>query len=226
MGINLDRQDVVASGECINCFACVDICPRKNAKTNPAPAVAGTVAAFSMTGLYYAGNLLSRNQSGKTETPFAIIDSSAAGSYQDGIYTGTGTGYKGSTTVQVTVENRNISDITVLSTGDDAEFFNRAKSTLISEMISLQTTQVDAVTGATFSSNGIIEAVANALEAANKDAPSSQQSDSEGSAEVHNEAGNSSSASDEISSLKDGVYSGTGTGFRGKTAVSVTVSNG
>lgn len=163
MGIHLDQQDVITSGECIDCFACVDICPRKNAKAVPAPAAAGTMAAFSMLGLYYAGNLLSKNLPGSTETPIAMIDSSAAGNYQDGVYTGTGTGFKGSTTVQVTVENGNIRDITVLSTGDDDEFFNRAKNTIIGEIISLQSTQVDTVTGATFSSNGIIEAVANAL---------------------------------------------------------------
>ena len=163
MGIDLDQQDLITSGECIDCFACVDICPRKNAKAVPAPAVAGTMAAFSMIGLYYAGNLLSENLSGNAETPAAIVDSSAAGNYRDGIYTGTGTGFKGSTTVQVTVKNGNISDVTVLSTGDDEEFFNRAKNTIISQILSLQSTQVDAVSGATFSSNGIIEAVANAL---------------------------------------------------------------
>ena len=227
MGINLNRQDVITSGECIDCFACVDICPRKNAKAVPAPAVAGTMAAFSMTGLYYAGNLLSKDLSGNTEIPTAIVDSSAVGNYQDGVYTGTGTGFKGSTTVQVTVENGNISEITVLSTDDDEEFFSRAKSAIINEILSRQSTQVDTVSGATFSSNGIIEAVANALGTTDGTTSSSQQTASEGSAEVQGEAGNSSSSgSGEISSLKDGVYSGTGTGFRGETTVSVTVANG
>lgn len=227
MGINLDRQDVITSGECIDCFACTDICPRKNAKAVPAPAVAGTMAAFSMTGLYYAGNLLSKNLSGSTETPTAIVDTSTVGNYQDGVYTGTGTGFKGSTTVQVTVENGNISDITVLSTGDDEEFFSRAKSAIINEILSQQSTQVDTVSGATFSSNGIIEAVANALGTTDGTVSSSQQSVSQGSAEAQDGASSSSSSgSGEISSLKDGVYSGTGTGFRGETKVSVTVANG
>jgi len=227
MGINLDQQDVIASGECIDCFACTDICPRKNAKAVPAPAVAGTMAAFSMTGLYYAGNLLSRNLSANTDTPTVIIDSSTVGNYQDGVYTGTGTGFKGSTTVQVTVENGNISDITVLSTGDDEEFFNRAKSTVIGAILSQQSTQVDTVTGATFSSSGIIEAVADALGVSDENSDSSQQNVSQGSDETQDEnASSSGSGSEEISSLKDGVYSGTGTGFRGDTTVSVTVANG
>ena len=180
MGINLNRQDVITSGECIDCFACVDICPRKNAKAVPAPAVAGTMAAFSMTGLYYAGNLLSKDLSGNTEIPTAIVDSSAVGNYQDGVYTGTGTGFKGSTTVQVTVENGNISEITVLSTDDDEEFFSRAKSAIINEILSRQSTQVDTVSGATFSSNGIIEAVANALGTTDGTTSSSQQTASAG----------------------------------------------
>jgi len=56
---------------------------------------------------------------------------------------------------------------------------------------------------------------------------SSQQNVSDGSAETQDETARSSgSGSEEISSLKDGVYSGTGTGFRGETTVSVTVANG
>lgn len=98
-----------------------------------------------------------------TGSMLIIIDSSSAANYQDGVCTGTGTGFKDSTEVQVTVENGNISDITVVSTGDDEEFFNRAKSAIISEVISLQSTQADTVSGAAFSSNGIIGAVANAL---------------------------------------------------------------
>ncbi|MGN1457352.1 MAG: FMN-binding protein, partial [Acutalibacteraceae bacterium] len=43
-------------------------------------------------------------------------------------------------------------------------FFSKAKSSVISEIISKQSTAVSTVSGATFSSNGIIEAVSNALE--------------------------------------------------------------
>lgn len=66
-------------------------------------------------------------------------------------------------------------DITVESYEDDQEFFVRAESSVISEILSAQSLDVQTVSGATFSSNGIIEAVANALnvtfENPNGDAP-------------------------------------------------------
>ena len=229
MGIDLAQCDAVDSGECIDCFACVDVCPRHNAKAAPAPAVAATMSVAAMTGLYYAGNLLSKNLSGSTETPSVIVDTSSVGQYQDGTYTGTGTGFKGDTTVQVTVQNGNISDITVLSTNDDQEFFSRAKNTIINEILSAQSTQVDTVTGATFSSNGIIEAVADALGTAGGNTGLSQENTEntgESSAADSNSGSSSGSAAQEISGLADGVYKGTGTGFRGTTTVSVTVAGG
>lgn len=93
----------------------------------------------------------------------------------DGTYQGEGTGFRGTSSVSVTVENGAIVDITVESYEDDQEFFVRAESSVISEILSAQSLDVQAVSGATFSSNGIIEAVANALNVAfenpNGDAP-------------------------------------------------------
>jgi uncharacterized protein with FMN-binding domain len=82
---------------------------------------------------------------------------------KDGTYTGTGTGFRGNTDVSVTVSSGKISDVTIVSYEDDDQFFSRAKSTIISEIIKNQDVNVDAVSGATYSSKGIMEAVANAL---------------------------------------------------------------
>ncbi|SDN88479.1 4Fe-4S binding protein [Acetanaerobacterium elongatum] len=86
------------------------------------------------------------------------------GKYKDGTYQGSGTGFRrGTTTVSVTVQNGEITDVQVLSYEDDRPFFSRAYSTVVEEIISQQSTQVDAVSGATFSSRGIMAAVADAL---------------------------------------------------------------
>ncbi|MBR4627263.1 MAG: FMN-binding protein [Ruminococcus sp.] len=61
------------------------------------------------------------------------------------------------------VENGIISDVTVDSCKDDRQYFNRAKGSIISAVITSQSTEVDAVSGAAFSSNGIKEAVPDAL---------------------------------------------------------------
>lgn len=80
----------------------------------------------------------------------------------DGVYTGSAYGFKSSITVQVTVEDGKIASIVVVSQADDAEYFVRAKS-VIGQVIARQTTAVDTVSGATYSSEGILMAVKNAL---------------------------------------------------------------
>jgi uncharacterized protein with FMN-binding domain len=74
--------------------------------------------------------------------------------------TGSGNGFRGETQVKVVVENKKISSIEIMSYQDDEQFFERAKETNIIKNNSID---VDTVSGATFSSNGIKEAVANAL---------------------------------------------------------------
>ena len=85
--------------------------------------------------------------------------------YPDGVYTGSGEGYGGTTKIELTLKNGTIQKIHVVSNEDDEAFFKRAE-TLISLVIQRQSTDVDAVSGATFSSEGILEAIQEALEAA------------------------------------------------------------
>ena len=88
----------------------------------------------------------------------------AKGSFnlEDGVYKGTGTGYAGDITVSVLIKDKQIVSIDILSSSDDAAFFTRAKA-VIDKIIEGQTLDVDTVSGATFSSRGIISAVKNAL---------------------------------------------------------------
>lgn len=120
---------------------------------------------MAITGLSYAGNIFGQDAAAYSETVSALVSDTGTpgGPYTDGVYTGSASGYKGTTTVSATVENGYISDVEVLSTDDDRAFFSRAESSVIASILSQQSTQVDAVSGATFSSRGILEAVANAL---------------------------------------------------------------
>ena len=81
----------------------------------------------------------------------------AKGSFnlEDGVYKGTGTGYAGDITVSVLIKDKQIVSIDILSSSDDAAFFTRAKA-VIDKVIEGQTLDVDTVSGATFSSRGII----------------------------------------------------------------------
>ena len=86
------------------------------------------------------------------------------GPFADGIYSGSGSGYRGTTEVTVTVENGYITDIELVSKKDDDKFFNKAWDGIIESILSAQSTDVSTVSGATFSSEGIIEAVSDALD--------------------------------------------------------------
>ena len=229
MGIPLYRVNVVNDGECIDCMNCVAICPRNNVKANPRSALAAAVAVAAISGMYMAGNLASGAANAESSVTAAMTsdaESTTLGPYIDGVYTGSGSGFRGTTQVQVTVSNGYLEDITVLSTGDDAEFFNKAQSSVIAQIISSQSVSVDTVSGATFSSDGIIAAVTDALASALGTAntattPSTQQTTDATATESASNA--STDAASGLIALADGVYTGSGTGFRGETTVRVVV---
>ncbi len=162
MGIPLYKYEKVRSGECINCMKCTSVCPNENIAADTLPAISGVVAVTAIAGLYYAG-VINTVPDEKENEPISIEDITASGTYSDGVFKGSGEGFRGDIDVTVTVENGIISDISIESYKDDREFLQKAKNGVISAIISSQSTDVDAVSGATFSSNGIKEAVADAL---------------------------------------------------------------
>ena len=84
--------------------------------------------------------------------------------YKDGVYEGTGTGNGGDMTVTVTVKGGKITDI-VLEDGhaETPGIFDLAVEQVIPAIIEAQSTDVDSATGASMSSEGIKEAVEDAL---------------------------------------------------------------
>ncbi|MFV0352498.1 MAG: flavocytochrome c [Oscillospiraceae bacterium] len=85
------------------------------------------------------------------------------GTYKDGTYTGTGKGNNGDITVEVVVEDGNITSITLTEHAETEGIYEGAEKGVIANIIRTQSTEVDTVAGATNSSNGIMEAVAAAL---------------------------------------------------------------
>jgi DMSO/TMAO reductase YedYZ heme-binding membrane subunit/uncharacterized protein with FMN-binding domain len=83
--------------------------------------------------------------------------------YKNGTYQGSGVGFLGTITVNVTISNDLITAITIVKHSDDAVYFDYAWAGVTNSILSSQNTNVDAVSGATFSSEGIRDAVADAL---------------------------------------------------------------
>ena len=141
---------------------------------------------------------------------------------KDGTYKGSANGYGGKVTVNVTVSKKTMTAIDVVSApGETDSFFQRAKG-VIDEMLTAQSTDVDVVSGATYSSNGIIGAVKNALfgtESNNATAAAANAGNAGGSAP-------SVSKVSESGTWNDGTYTGSGKGFGGTISVKVTVKDG
>ncbi len=86
--------------------------------------------------------------------------------YKDGTYTATAYGYDGDITVSVIIVEDVITAITAQSAEEDPWYFEQAEKPVIEAILAGQATEVDAVSGATYSSKGIMQAVENALEQA------------------------------------------------------------
>lgn len=206
MGIDLDKVDKVNSGECIQCFNCVNICPRSNAKVKvlgeevnenalAAVAITTAVGVYSLTNVITSINsnttnkteIVQQNNTSINNTTGSSTTNNAASSnstssttnntkitttptkYKDGTYTGTGRGYRPGLKVSVTIKNDKITKIELVSSNETPGFYERAINVVPNEIIKSQSTNVNAVSGATRTSNGIMEAVDDALSQAIND---------------------------------------------------------
>ena len=138
------------------------------------------------------------------------------GSYQDGIYIGNSTGFGGDIQVQVTVQNGRITEIIVLSAPGETEPYLSLAQTVIGTVIDQQTWEVDVVSGATYSSRGILGAIQNAItgeEVINEEPEIYEPEIDEESFE-------------DPAAYKDGTYTGSAQGFGGNITVEVVIEGG
>jgi uncharacterized protein with FMN-binding domain len=86
--------------------------------------------------------------------------------YRDGDYEGSGEGYRGNIHVWVQIYQGSISDLEILYHEEDELVGGAAMEELLGLVLDGNSTNIDAVSGATQSSAGFLEAVDNALEKA------------------------------------------------------------
>ena len=151
--------------------------------------------------------------------------------YQDGIFTGSAQGFGGLITVRVTIADGKLTDVAVLSApGETPAYLSRARAVL-SAILQAQSPKVDAVSGATYSSRGLINAVKNALRRAG-DSTSATEEETEPTPETERETEPEPSQTEPDPTAvpgdgaPDGVYLGTGTGFGGTIKVAITLRDG
>lgn len=216
MGMDLTKKDRIAGGECISCQKCVSWCPKGNAhfrsRYGVLIGVGVTCATIMVSQLLIAGNLAKEKTADSVKK---TAGNNAEGNFQNGIYTGTGEGYRGKVTVTVKVADGKITELVLDDYADDKSYMERAKNRIFQEMISRQNTDVDTVSGATYSSNGLIEAVNKALGNEEGEGKKPEQEESEDK-QSFIEAGR-------FQNLTDGIYTGSADAFRGDVEVQVTV---
>ena len=216
MGMDLTKKDRIAGGECISCQKCVSWCPKGNAhfrsRYGVLIGVGVTCVTIMVSQLLIAGNLAREKTADSVKK---TAENDVGGDFQNGIYTGTGEGYRGKVTVTVKVADGKITELILDDYADDKSYMERAKNRIFQEMISRQNTDVDTVSGATYSSNGLIEAVNKALGNEEGEGKKPEQEESEDK-QSFIEAGR-------FQNLTDGIYTGLADAFRGDVEVQVTV---
>ncbi|MEG0771965.1 FMN-binding protein [Clostridium sp.] len=98
-----------------------------------------------------------------------LVGCGSAGKYKDGSYEAVKKGATSDIKVAVEVKKGKISDVKILEQKETASLIQAAQDNLIPEIIKNQGTEgIEAISGATKSSQAIIDAVGEALQSANK----------------------------------------------------------
>ncbi|WP_240838458.1 FMN-binding protein [Acidaminobacter sp. JC074] len=238
MNIEVSQFEVLRSPNCINCFKCLDACPVDNTleygfKPKKLFTKSYRLLLISLLIVIPAAIMVLAGtddhheaEATTSNSDYTNVEISGMPSehYADGTYEGVGGGFKGNIYVEVVVESGLIKNVTVTDHNDDRKWYNMAES-IIGDIIGTQSTNVDLVSGATYSSSGIRDAVINALENAVTEETNTNSSN-------HLETAPAGETTvDVISDIPsgtytDGTYEGVGRGFKGNIYVEVVVESG
>ena len=93
----------------------------------------------------------------------SVLQAQSQSGYRDGTYEGSAFGFGDVIRVSVTIQNGKMTDIAVLdASGEDKPYYKQALP-LLDEMLAVQSAEVDTVSGATLTAEGLIGAVEDAL---------------------------------------------------------------
>ena len=152
---------------------------------------------------------------------------------EDGTYTGSARGYNDQVRVEFTVEGGEVTSLSVVSHSETAGIAEPAFDRLIEAVISRQSLDVDVVSGATGSSEGLLNAIRAAMDADDPDADDAVAAEAEDAPEAEAEPDEDEQPDEEpteepvaVDLPGDGTYRGVGEGYGGEIELEVTVEGG
>ena len=180
MNIEVSKCSNLRSLQCINCFQCISDCPVEGSlsygrisitkKVKYVSIIFGVLVIMAGFIVYKNFDKLKANNMGQAETASPNASAADRGinaeGVEDGVYEGTAKGFKGSITVEVTVKDQQMVKIEILKHSEDIMWFTQSNPVIPDKIVEAQSTDISLVSGATYSSAGIRDAVKNALEKA------------------------------------------------------------
>ena len=119
----------------------------------------------------------------------------------------------------MTISGGKINAIEIVETKDGSEYIKKA-AVLLDKIIAGQTTNVDTVSGATYSSSGLIQAVRDALKQAAIDL-----ADTSSNLDTDSTTDNNTEGITGTIPYNEGIYYGSAEGYNGDVKVAVVIQN-
>ena len=160
---------------------------------------------------------------------YNAIDTMAAKSisYTPGSYMGSADGFGGKVTATVTISENGIDAIVLAGNDETPELGGAALEKLAPKFMEAQSSQVDAVSGCTITSNAAMEAVQNALDQASGkiDVVPVEETEAPKATEAETEKETEAAKAEETRTFQAGTYTGTAKGFGGDVTATVVISD-
>ncbi len=150
--VNILKKDIVTDPSCITCLDCIENCPEKNAiSLKPSFSMKKIIIIVTCSLVLFGSIYINALGPEKVAIEEGMTE-----------YSGTALGYKGNVDVSVIMQDDEIIQVYVESHNDDWSWFGRARQ-VADDIVTAQSTDVDTITSATYSSQGIINATKDAL---------------------------------------------------------------
>ena len=156
-----------------------------------------------------------------------IIEEMNSVTLADGNYSGSANGFGGPVNVTFTVSGGVISELEIVGDSETPSIGGAAIPELQAAILEAGTIDgVDTIGGATLTSNGVFNAIRNALDGGAGSTTTSSDSEAPVESETPATSEPEATVSIDMSTLADGSYSGSATGFGGEVTVSFDVASG